>query len=658
MNSGGASVQMRQEAYAVASELFTVVAANSQHLPPRVQQEWTRIQLAWLQLELDRFKQGHLEPPSQDAQHRCSSPTLRTTDELRLLRRLEPLYQQQHEIKAQLIELRRRMDSLDQTPRSVKSPVGIWGGRDISLFDDLRSLSGRGDTGAPSCDPFIDALTPWPCGLTQEGGHPMPQETAAYPRVEGSGVLGHAKPNAVDSDRPFKGNKEQGKAPSLDARDWEGSRNPHQSRDSGKCYLQSDRHAEYGRDCKEAAAHFSVTNHGSTGERTDFSALECNLSSYSQEEKVSDGGKKQNSDPWGMKSPQHVSQYESLHEAGGALSPSYVPSSAFATARDPGCSGVKEKLEEAARRLIPCSIPSSTQNGVIPNAASGWPTQSLRLLAQNAFAAPSLSSRVAPSSQMPADEPPATDTPATERESSVPCATSRGTRRNQGAVPGYYRHGIHYNPSPLPADDGISLFVECRMVAIADLPSGTTLNEVLAQVRGGKIVRASMVPVPYRRGVTASITALVSFAKWQAAVRFVKTSQKHRISVHGAWVTVSLIEKRSYPLQPMTLAALSSGATRCVTVITESVEEADGLQQTVRGWFHDPDQQILDANTKGRGHALCFGFRNLEDSIRAFKILTRQFGLRRLHGRVQYTQDPCDQEPGISDGCIELLIEL
>ncbi|KAK6864544.1 hypothetical protein PG995_001072 [Apiospora arundinis] len=213
--------------------------------------------------------------------------------------------------------------------------------------------------------------------------------------------------------------------------------------------------------------------------------------------------------------------------------------------------------------------------------------------------------------------------------------------RQNGQLPPIFQYGVQYCPNlplPLRPEQERSDY-ECRAVIISDLSIEAKLSDVLAVVRGGKILRATIVP-PY--GISSNATAMVQFANWRHAHEYSNYTKAQDIIVRGQKCSVALANTPSYPMTSATMNSLEQGFTRCVEVKEAPMEELGTLIISLRRWFSSLQGVLEKAMLDVGENRLVLRFRDVDFATRAYRLVKNGETLfPSLHQTVAFAADPC-----------------
>ncbi|KAH0538155.1 hypothetical protein FGG08_005213 [Glutinoglossum americanum] len=108
-----------------------------------------------------------------------------------------------------------------------------------------------------------------------------------------------------------------------------------------------------------------------------------------------------------------------------------------------------------------------------------------------------------------------------------------------GRTPSFFEFGIQFDPPPNSRNNPRST------VLIENLPSNITMNTLMPSVRGGAVLRATIVNTT---PITGTPTALVTFVEPQAAADYVAFANIHPIRFSGFVAAVTLVATPNFPM--------------------------------------------------------------------------------------------------------------
>ncbi|KUJ22692.1 uncharacterized protein LY89DRAFT_307866 [Mollisia scopiformis] len=204
--------------------------------------------------------------------------------------------------------------------------------------------------------------------------------------------------------------------------------------------------------------------------------------------------------------------------------------------------------------------------------------------------------------------------------------------RGERAFPDLFRYGIQYRP-----DEGDSNYL--RTVHLSNLPSETDLREVLARVRGGDILGATLLNTTK---LTGGLTARVVFIMEASAEDYVLYAADHPITFgeDKQVATVTLINTPTFPLNPSRRASIREREhSRCIA-IPEFPENISlrGLERTLACGSGYRAESLVEFWID-ESATLHLEFSSVDIAGSAYGILTS----RRIYGNCPpvFEQDPC-----------------
>lgn len=215
------------------------------------------------------------------------------------------------------------------------------------------------------------------------------------------------------------------------------------------------------------------------------------------------------------------------------------------------------------------------------------------------------------------------------------------TKQN-GTVPPVFRYGIRYCPKlglPLRLEQKRADY-ECRTVVVSGLSIRAQLRDVLGAVRGGKVLRATLVQL---RGISDTATAIVQFANWRDAHAYHEYANSHGIVFRGHKCSVDLANTPSYPMSSASMASLEQGFTRCIEIKKAPVRELGAFVNSLRRWFPRVQDALEDVLFDLGGHILILRFRDLDFATKTYRLVKNCEALfPALHTAINFVADPCD----------------
>jgi hypothetical protein len=151
------------------------------------------------------------------------------------------------------------------------------------------------------------------------------------------------------------------------------------------------------------------------------------------------------------------------------------------------------------------------------------------------------------------------------------------------ANPLLFVHGVQYVPSPTTGQANDN----CRMVIFSDLAPAVTIHDVLAKVRGGKILRA----------VKVGDTASVSFFEAREAHAYVDKvkSLAQPLQILDKAAQVALAGSASYPIDPVLAADVLRGNTRVLAIRNFKKDNVSFFLAALNIWGQVEDYYFKEA---------------------------------------------------------------
>ncbi|KAE8448368.1 hypothetical protein EG329_009612 [Mollisiaceae sp. DMI_Dod_QoI] len=205
-------------------------------------------------------------------------------------------------------------------------------------------------------------------------------------------------------------------------------------------------------------------------------------------------------------------------------------------------------------------------------------------------------------------------------------------KAEERAFPDFFRYGIQYRPDATDSN-------YARTVHINNLPENTELREVIARVRGGEILGATLLNTVK---LTGGMTARVVFKLEGAAEDYALYAAEHPITFgeNKRVAQVILIDTPTYPLNAGQHARVRAGEqTRCLAIPdfprTVSIR---GLERTLACGNGYRAESLVEL-FQDEFETLHLEFSSVDIAGSAYGILTS----RRLHGSSppRFEPDPC-----------------
>ena len=124
-------------------------------------------------------------------------------------------------------------------------------------------------------------------------------------------------------------------------------------------------------------------------------------------------------------------------------------------------------------------------------------------------------------------------------------------------------YSLMYKPSP---DDGSY----CKAVYIGNLPQDIDYQKLLAKVRGGRIISATLCNTTKIKGYFGRMSALVVFLDADSAWAYVQFANKHGICFDSQKAVIRFIETPTFPLSLQAKRRIEVGHTRYLMMKKES----------------------------------------------------------------------------------------
>lgn len=201
-----------------------------------------------------------------------------------------------------------------------------------------------------------------------------------------------------------------------------------------------------------------------------------------------------------------------------------------------------------------------------------------------------------------------------------------------GASAGFFRYGVQYSPS-----EGDTKYM--RRVVISNLPKDIILKDVLAQVRGGIIVNATLLDT---QKLTGGMTVAIQFLHESSARNYLAFTKTDPIQF-GACGQTAKVELVKSPTWPLTTGLypliLSQGQTRCLTIPSFPKEFSVGALETHVTGKNASRLSTLVNTTIDEDGALHLEFSGMAEAHFAYGVLTHWQVYSEL--RPVFSPDPC-----------------
>lgn len=206
----------------------------------------------------------------------------------------------------------------------------------------------------------------------------------------------------------------------------------------------------------------------------------------------------------------------------------------------------------------------------------------------------------------------------------------------------FFHYGLRYIPKPTDRD-------VYRTVRIENLPDGTTLDKVLAQVYYGDIFSADLLNT---FPITGYHTARLVFLHQKAAEEFFKHAKRKGFMIEGVRAQVALERTATYPVGAILQDAIrKQSCTRCVTIeelpeaLLDYVEAAisqtylmNSIESYSKGYDNDSDDESCKVTV-----SVQIRFHSMRAAFSAYAELNRNIFLRNCI--LKYDKDPCNTVP-------------
>jgi hypothetical protein len=211
---------------------------------------------------------------------------------------------------------------------------------------------------------------------------------------------------------------------------------------------------------------------------------------------------------------------------------------------------------------------------------------------------------------------------------------SSRARDSEMRFPEFFRYGISYRPSSTDSN-----FL--RTVMLGNLPVGTETRDVLARVRGGEVLSASLLDTVK---ITGAMSARVVFRHEASAEEYVLYAKQHSIVFgdrdEGQEAEVTLLNTPTYPPSPRFLSRLLlHGQSRCLSIANFPPSlSLTALERHLSGNNGVRGSMLVEMWIDESG-ALHLQFSDVSWAGAAYGILNHHSSYRGLD--ILFSDDPC-----------------
>lgn len=202
------------------------------------------------------------------------------------------------------------------------------------------------------------------------------------------------------------------------------------------------------------------------------------------------------------------------------------------------------------------------------------------------------------------------------------------------SVPGHSLGSADYDVQYKPGATATNLH---RKVVLSGLKASCSLSQVLAQVRGGLLIEASLLDTVQ---IIGTKSVMISFLEERSAIAFVNHVNKRLFKIDDQKVIANLVSTPSWPLSfALKRAIRVHHHTRCLKIEGFPREV---LPSTIRSdlEFHPALKlSTIEAMEMDTNHSLGIRFASVMAAQQAFDNLSLQTRYRGC--RVAYAVDPC-----------------
>ncbi|KAI0889632.1 uncharacterized protein GGS22DRAFT_2020 [Annulohypoxylon maeteangense] len=209
-------------------------------------------------------------------------------------------------------------------------------------------------------------------------------------------------------------------------------------------------------------------------------------------------------------------------------------------------------------------------------------------------------------------------------------------------------YGIQYAPKP-----GSHLGATSRKVFITGLDLDMPMYDILARVRGGKILKVTAANSPWPIGYTV----IVEFINAQDAKAYVDYMEDKACDVFHEDVEITLFKSHSYPISMEIENDLRQKFTRQVVYLDFSGHSPEEFLQDFEARFRKPED-VLEDIWLDENEALWILFTSVKHAGRFYKQTTRELERERPGAfdddLYRFAPDPCDEPLDKMEGSVKL----
>jgi hypothetical protein len=194
-------------------------------------------------------------------------------------------------------------------------------------------------------------------------------------------------------------------------------------------------------------------------------------------------------------------------------------------------------------------------------------------------------------------------------------------------------YGLMFKPSP---DDGSY----SKAVYIGNLPQNIDYQKLLAKVRGGRIISATLCNTTKVKGYFGRMSALVVFLDAESAGAYVQFANKHGICFDSQKAVIGLIETPTFPLSLPAKRRIEVGHTRYLVMKKESSElSLARINYVINAWVSKYRVDAMERFWKDEDGNVRICFASISAASMAFWRLSTDSYYDRLE--FQFKEDPC-----------------
>lgn len=198
--------------------------------------------------------------------------------------------------------------------------------------------------------------------------------------------------------------------------------------------------------------------------------------------------------------------------------------------------------------------------------------------------------------------------------------------------PDFFKYGISYKPSE---SDGNCF----RTVHIGNLPRYIHANELLDQIRGGMVVKAT---INNTTSITGSMSALVIFVSAKSAHEYSEYAKQNPIRFRTHQAEITLVKSHTWPMhEGLRKAIFNLGRTRCLKICKFPVDRIS-IENVVHDISHGYSYRAsaISKIYVDDDATMHIEFASVAAAGSAYGCLTRYRAYKDMV--VEFKEDPCD----------------